>query len=198
MGSDWIGFQQMQVEFTAGFYRVEVQVKWVKHCKKDYTVGLHSEFPIDLYECISYQDGSKDDCNDKIKGSSFRPGEEAPEPEEGPKNIEEVLELDIAEFYNDIEDLDWLTISNRGWYKFAMGQIHKEGKPTDRFMYDFMDAKGKYNIDVTLAAKCNAKATCFMFPRCYMDTLENKTVEYGYDEDEYTFIVGECRIEPDS
>ena len=63
-------------------------------------------------------------------------------------------------------------------------------------MYDFMDARGKYIIEVTLAAKCNAGATCYLFPRTYMDTLEDKTEKYGYDPKEVTFIVGDCKIDP--
>lgn len=73
-----------------------------------------------------------------------------------------------------------------------MGQIHQDGKPTDMYLYDFADSKGLYNIEVTLAAKCNAHSTCQIFPRTYQSTLEDKTVEYGYNEDEFTFTVGEC------
>jgi hypothetical protein len=51
---------------------------------------------------------------------------------------------------------------------YGIGQIHDDcGMPTDRYMYDFMDARGKYAIDVTLAAKCNAGATCRIFPRTF-------------------------------
>jgi hypothetical protein len=42
MGSDWIGFLQMEYDFAEGCYRVEVEVNWVKNSKRDYTVGLHS------------------------------------------------------------------------------------------------------------------------------------------------------------
>jgi hypothetical protein len=63
-------------------------------------------------------------------------------------------------------------------------------------MYDYMDAKGKYIIEITIAAKCNAGATCYLFPRCNMPTLENKTEEYGYDETKVTFFVGDSTINP--
>lgn len=63
-------------------------------------------------------------------------------------------------------------------------------------MYSFSDSKGLYNIDITLAAKCNAGATCSVFPKTYQSTLEDKTVEYNYDPEEFSFFVSDCKIEP--
>ena len=53
-GSDWIGFQEEEVELTAGMYKVEVLIKWVKNSVRDYTLGLYSENKVTLYECIGY------------------------------------------------------------------------------------------------------------------------------------------------
>jgi hypothetical protein len=141
-------------------------------------VGLHSVGKVIISECIGWTEDTKDTCERKLRGSYFRPEdeseaeeEEADEPEE---NIEQVLEEYIASIYADLgtRRLPWLDVEDKSWYMKGLGQIHDNyGMPTDRYMYDFMDARGKYVIDVTLAAKCNARATCFMFPRCYKDTL---------------------------
>jgi hypothetical protein len=68
--------------------------------------------------------------------------------------------------------------------------------PLDRYFYSFSDAIGMYNINIKIAVKCNAPASCFLFPRKYHNTLEDKTIEYGYDVNQYKMFVGTCKIEP--
>lgn len=108
-----------------------------------------------------------------------------------------MLHYDIASIYDDLENQPWIEVTNKGWYQQLIGQIHENGKPTDKYLYDFADSKGAYNIDITLAAKCNAKASCSIFPRAYQSSLEDKTIEFGFDPNDYTFMVGECKIQPE-
>ena len=99
-----------------------MQVKWVANAVRDYTVGIHSEFKIDLSECVGYREGSKDRCKKTLEGTNFKQGDSLVKPEtQG--NIEEELHYDIASFYEDLEDQPWIEETNKGWYRQLLGQL---------------------------------------------------------------------------
>jgi hypothetical protein len=66
----------------------------------------------------------------------------------------------------------------------------------DEFTYSFSNLVHKYDMLVDIAAKCDGPAHCHVFPRSYQSTLQDKTSAYGYNKDEATFIVAQCKVEP--
>jgi hypothetical protein len=59
--------------------------------------------------------------------------------------------------------------ANRGWYKDSNFQLpgYNGTGTSDMWMYDFHDATGYYNLEVMVAAKCDATSSCAMFPKKY-------------------------------
>jgi len=91
-----------------------------------------------------------------------------------------------------------LTKEIGSYYIEYTGQVENAltGEHEDKYMYSYSDKTGKYNLVVQLAVKCYGAASCHIFPREYQSTMEDKTKEFGYDPNDYTFFVGQCKIQP--
>lgn len=177
-------------DLETGIYKVEVQIEWVKVAQRDYTLKVYSEQPVDLFECLGYEEQEDvltpfEFCKDLRSGIKYRQGDDIDdEPTDStvaPTSVQSLLSNDIKLYTNHLDNLDFLTKINKSWYREFIGQVHEDGKPVDKHLYSFSDKTKQYDLDVKIAAMCDAPAICLMFPRYYQSELEDKTERYGYD-----------------